>query len=64
VDSAGNLYVVDANNYRVLERSAGAATQTELPFTGLNYPGAVAADAAGNHLADSGNDQVLKLPAR
>jgi serine/threonine protein kinase, bacterial len=36
VDSAGNVYVTDCWNNRVLKLPAGSATQIELPFTALN----------------------------
>ena len=36
VDSAGNVYVTDTGNNRVLKLAAGSATQDVLPFTGLN----------------------------
>ena len=38
VDAAGNLYVADSDNNRVVKLAAGSSTQTVLPFTGLNYP--------------------------
>ncbi len=63
VDGAGNVYVTDKGNSRVLKLPAGATSQTELPFTGLRSPDAVAVDGAGNvYVADSGNNRVLKLP--
>jgi serine/threonine-protein kinase len=38
--------------------------QVELPFTGLNRPGGVAVDTAGNiYVTDEGSNRVLKLPA-
>jgi serine/threonine protein kinase, bacterial len=65
VDTAGNVYVTDWSANRVLKLAAGAATQTELPFTNLNNPSGVAVDTAGNvYVADSGNNRVLKLPAQ
>ena len=48
VDSAGNVYVVDRNDNRILELPAGSSTQVVLPFSGLNYPQIVSVDAAGN----------------
>ena len=39
VDSAGNLYVTDSDNNRVLKLAAGSTTQTALPFTGLSGRG-------------------------
>ena len=65
VDAAGNLYVADDLNNRVLKLAAGAATPTTLPITGLNNPTAVAVDTAGNvYVTDYGNDRVVELPAR
>ena len=48
VDTAGNLYVADTFNNRVLKLAAGSSTPTVLPFTGLSAPRAVAVDTAGN----------------
>jgi serine/threonine-protein kinase len=63
-DGAGNLYVTDMGNNRVLKLAAGLSTQTVLPFTGLLSPVAVAVDGAGNlYVSDDGNDQVVKLAA-
>jgi sugar lactone lactonase YvrE len=74
VDAAGNVYVADSGNNRLLKLAAGSNTQTVLPFTGLKLSNgtvsfvgfhssaAVAADAAGNvYVADTGNKRVLKL---
>jgi serine/threonine-protein kinase len=64
VDAAGNLYVTDTANDRVVKLAAGSATPTELPFTGLNNPGGVAVDAASNvYVTDNGNNRVVKLAA-
>jgi DNA-binding beta-propeller fold protein YncE len=64
VDAAGNLYVADESNKRVLKLAAGTNTETVLPFVGLGDPYAVAVDAAGNvYVADRGNHQVVKLAA-
>ena len=48
VDTAGNLYVADTNNKRVLKLAVGSSTPTVLPFTGLKLPGGVAVDTADN----------------
>ncbi len=67
VDTAGNLYVTDGFNNRVLKLAAGSATQAVLPFTGLHGPAGVAVDTAGNlYVADEFNEfnnRVVKLPA-
>ena len=64
VDSAGNLYVVDGLNNRVVKLAAGSSAQAVLPFTGLSVPKGVAVDAAGNlYVTDQSNSRVLKLPA-
>ena len=38
VDAAGDLYVADYGNNRVLKLAAGSPTPTVLPFPGLNGP--------------------------
>ena len=66
VDTAGNVYVADYNNSRVLELPAGTTTQVTLPFTGLRHPVHLAADTEGNvYVSDTeggtGITRVLKL---
>ncbi len=62
VDTAGNVYVADSGNNRVLKLAAGSSTPTELQFTKLKHPGGVAVDTAGAvYVVDSGHDRVLKL---
>jgi serine/threonine protein kinase, bacterial len=64
VDAAGNLYVADNGNHRVLELAAGSATQDVLPFTLLNQAGGVAVDSAGTlYVTDHTNGRVVKLAA-
>jgi serine/threonine protein kinase, bacterial len=64
VNTAGDLYVADYGNSRVLRLAAGSSFPMALPFTGLNKPQGVAVDTAGNlYVTDEGNDRVLKLPA-
>ncbi|WP_330256152.1 serine/threonine-protein kinase PknD [Nocardia sp. NBC_00565] len=64
VDTAGNVYVTDMGNDRVVKLAAGASTSTPLPFTGLNNPQGVAVDTAGNvYVTDTSNDRVVKLAA-
>jgi hypothetical protein len=64
VDTAGNIYVADGANNRVLKLAAGSSIQTALPFAGLNHPDGVAVDAAGQlYVVDGFNHRVLKLAA-
>jgi DNA-binding beta-propeller fold protein YncE len=64
VDSAENVYVVDAEEKQVLKLAAGAKEPTVLPFTGLIHPINVAVDGAGNvYVTDSGSHSVIKLAA-
>ena len=64
VDTAGDVYVTDRFNNRVLKLPAGSTAQVELPSTGLNHPDDIAVDGAGNvYVTDEFNGRVLKLPA-
>jgi sugar lactone lactonase YvrE len=64
VDRAGNVYVTDTTNSRVLRLVAGSSAPTVLPFTGVVNPRGVAVDNDGNvYVADGGNCRVLKLAA-
>jgi serine/threonine-protein kinase len=64
VDSAGNVYVADWGNHRVMKLPPGSLSQEVLPFSGLNNPTGVAVDPAGTlYVADFGNHRVVKLPA-
>jgi serine/threonine protein kinase, bacterial len=66
VDTAGNLYVADPFNDRVLKLAGDPETSIVMPFTGLHYPGRVAVDTAGNfYVVDGAFDQrrVVKLTA-
>ena len=75
LDSAGNLYIADTNNYRVRKISNGVITTVAgdgIPgFSGdngpatsaqLSSPGGVAVDSAGNlYIADSFNNRIRKV---
>jgi uncharacterized protein (DUF1800 family)/sugar lactone lactonase YvrE len=62
LDAAGNLFIVDIGNNRVLELTAGGATQNTV-VNGLNQPTAVAVDGAGNlYICDTGNSRVVIVP--
>ena len=69
VDTAGNVYVADKMNHRVVKLEAGSSTQTVLPFPtgpdGLQYPAAVAVDKEGTvYVSDcSAASRVWKLEA-
>ena len=64
VDTAGNLYVADRGNNRVVKLAAGSTTPTALQFMGLKQPEGVAVDSAGNlYVTDVLNNQVLELVA-
>jgi eukaryotic-like serine/threonine-protein kinase len=62
VDEAGNVYVADRDNYRVVELAAGSNTPTVL-LNGVRAEN-VAVDTAGNvYITDEDNHRVLKLAA-
>jgi serine/threonine protein kinase len=62
VDTAGDVYVVETYNNRVLKLPVGSTNPIVLPFIGLNYPYGVAVDTAGNlYVTDPNNERVLKL---
>jgi serine/threonine protein kinase, bacterial len=66
VDTAGDVYVTDTSNNRVVKLAAGSDTPAVLLFTGLKVPIGVAADTVGNvYVADAtfGNGRVVKLAA-
>ncbi len=77
MDSAGNLYIVDAENNRIRKVTASTNIITTIAGTGalgysgdgglatlakLYHPLGVAVDSAGNvYIADSGNDVIRKI---
>jgi serine/threonine protein kinase, bacterial len=64
VDAAGNLYVTDIGNNVVLKLAADEGNSSALPFTGLNRPGDVAVDNAGNvYVLEDLDFRVFELPA-
>ncbi len=66
VDSAGDVFIADELNSRVVElpqTATGYGPQTTLPASGLLYPYGVAVDSAGDvFIADAGNSRVVELP--
>ena len=72
IDTAGNLAIADYSNQRVRRMTAGGIISTlaggaigdggPAPFAGLNQPGGVVGDAAGNiYIADTYNHRVRKI---
>lgn len=64
VDPAGVLYIAEQFGH-VWKLAVGAASPSQLPFTGLGAPwGGVGVDAAGNvYVADADGDRIVKLAA-
>ena len=65
VDAGGDVYATDDVNRQLVKRSAGSTDSVTLPFVGLNRPGDVAVDGAGNVyvIDNSGFGRVVKLAA-
>src|SRR5271157_1681312 len=63
VDGAGDVFIADSNNNRVVEVPAGGGAQTTVG-SGLSSPYGVAVDGAGDvFIADNGNSRVVEVPA-
>ena len=63
VDGAGDVFIADSGNNRVVEVPAGGGASITLA-SGLSFPSGVAVDGAGNvFIADSSNDRVVEVPA-
>lgn len=59
VDSAGNLFVSDANSGRILRVDAKTSTISTIA-SGLSQPGALSMDAGGNlYAAEQGADRIV-----
>lgn len=65
--TAGDVYVADYGDNRVLKLRTGSTAQVELPFTGFTRPkppNDVAVDSAGNvYAVDSLHQRMVELPA-
>jgi len=63
VDGAGDVFISDPNNSRVVKVPAGGGAQTTVG-TGLTTPAGLAVDGAGDvFIADQVNNQVVEVPA-
>ena len=66
VDAAGDLFIADAGNSRVVEVPAGctnSSCQVVVPATGLMNPTGVAVDGAGDlFISDQGSNLVVEVP--
>jgi DNA-binding beta-propeller fold protein YncE len=63
VDAAGDVFIADTYNSRVVKIPAGGGAQTTVG-SGLNMPGGVAVDGAGDvFIADAYNSRVVEVPA-
>jgi DNA-binding beta-propeller fold protein YncE len=65
VDSAGNVYVVDSSNNRIVEVNA-LGLASVLTISGLSpvlsSPNGIAIDGSGNlYIADTGNSRIVKV---
>ena len=61
VDGAGDVYVVDHGDNRVVKLAQASGAQTVLPFTDV-HPSGVEVDGAGDvYVVDTGNKRVVKL---
>lgn len=62
VNSAGDVFVVDSDNNRVVEVPNGSGQVTR-PFTGLFSPVGIALDSAGDaFVTDTNNNRVVEQP--
>ena len=64
LNAAGDLFVADFVNDRVVKVPTGGGSQTTVPTTGLSQPTGLALTSGGGELyiSDSGNDRVVKVP--
>jgi beta-lactam-binding protein with PASTA domain/sugar lactone lactonase YvrE len=61
VDGAGNVFIADPGNQRVVEVSPGGV-QTVVPATGLTQPQSVAVDGSGDlFISDYANNAVVEI---
>jgi len=61
VDAAGDLFIADTGNHRVVKIASSGNVSTV--GSGLNYPQGMAVDGAGNlFIADNNLNQVIEVP--
>lgn len=61
-NAAGDLYVADSGNNRVVKVAAGSGAQSTVPTTGLSSPLGLALDGSGNlYVADGFNNRVVRV---
>jgi sugar lactone lactonase YvrE len=61
VDGAGDLFIADSNNHRVVEVTPGGV-ETTVPATGLSAPNGVAVGGAGDlFITDQNNNRVIEV---
>jgi sugar lactone lactonase YvrE len=68
IDAAGNLYIADSGNNRVIKVPAGGGAATSITpsvgGTGLSYPDGLAVDGAGNlYISDLEHNRIIVVPA-
>ena len=62
VDGAGDVFIADSGNRRVVEVPAGGGPQTVVPANLVSYPLGVAVDGAGDVFIAEMNE-VVEVPA-
>jgi sugar lactone lactonase YvrE len=61
-DKAGDVFIADYVNNRVVEVPANGGAQTTVPASGLGYPRGAAVDKAGDvFIADTYNNRVVEV---
>ena len=62
VDSSGNVFVVDTNNFLIRKITPAGEVSTFVSGSGLYYPRGLAIDSLGNlYVANHGNSTILKI---
>lgn len=62
LNAAGDLYIADSGNNRVVKVPAGGGGQSTVPTTGLSDPLGLALDGSGSlYVADGFNNRVVRL---